>query len=195
MKKRWLGLMVVAAMVVGVGCGKKAEQGSVEPVAVPKAFVSEEPAGEPTPIPEARKLPPGTDVLLKGLVMGVRSPFVEGRALFILGDEATITPCNAKDDDHCSMPWDACCDPLEVRAAGTAAIQVLDDTGEVLEQGLKGVNGLKELSRVTVAGAVAPHSTTNAFVVNAASLYVEPEASNQPEAKDAHATCPSCPAK
>ena len=167
-------LVACVLMAVAVGCSKQEANRKAAPVKVPAQFVNAAPAGKATPIPEARNLEPGTDVVLAGRVMGVREPFVNGRALFILGDEATITPCNALDDDHCSMPWDACCDPMEVRAAGTASVQLLDDGGNVLALGLKGVGGLKELSKVTVAGTVAAASTPEAFVVNASALFVEP---------------------
>jgi hypothetical protein len=102
----------------------------------------------------------------------VKNPFVEGRAVFVLGDEKTIPRCGM---DHCPTPWDACCTPVEIRAAGTVTVQVLDDAGNVVAQSAKGMNGLKELSKVTVAGTVAPNSSAEAFVVNAKSLYVEPE--------------------
>jgi hypothetical protein len=44
--------------------------------------------------------------------------------------------------------------------------------GKVLPIGLKGVSGLKELSKVTVKGTVAPGSTAEAFVVIASAVFV-----------------------
>jgi len=104
--------------------------------------------------------------------MGTPSPFVEGRAVFVLGDEATITPCDAMAADHCPKPWDACCDPADIRMKGTATIQVIDESGRPVKAGLKGVNGLSELSRVTVTGTVAPHSSQMAFIVNADAIHI-----------------------
>jgi hypothetical protein len=169
MKNR-LTVLVLALLVVG--CGQKTpEQAATVPP--PPQFVNVAPEGAATPIPEARKLEPGTDVVLTGRVMGIREPFVADRALFVLGDNDTITPCSEMgDDDHCAIPWDACCDPVAVRAAGTASIQLMGDNGKVLPIGLKGVNGLKELSKVTVAGTVAPGSTADAFVVIASAVFV-----------------------
>ena len=161
----------VAALVVG--CGGQ-ESGDAPAVSVPQQFVSVAPEGTATPIPEARRLQPGAEVVLHGRVMGVREPFVDGRALFVLGDEATLTPCNAMAGSQCPLPWDTCCDPSEVRTAGVASIQLRGDDGRVLDVGLKGVGGLKELSRVVVAGKVAPDSSPAAFVVDASSLFVEP---------------------
>ena len=166
-------ISLLAGIALLAGCGEK-ETTEAPSVAVPNVFVTEPINGTPVPIPEARtKFSAGDKVLLSGLVMGVPHPFVEGRGVFVLGDEATITPCDAMgDDDHCKLPWDACCDPAEIRAAGTAAIQVLGDDGKPLRTGLKGINGLNELSRVTIAGTVAPNSTPEAFVVNASAIYV-----------------------
>jgi hypothetical protein len=169
-------MTVLGSVVLLAGCSERpAKPISLTPVTVPPAFVDAKPEGTATPIPQARKmLNPGDEVLLEGLVMGVLNPFVDGRAVFVLGDEGTITPCDAMAEDHCSTPWDACCDPKEVRAAGTATIQVLGDDGKVLGHGLKGVGGLKESSRVTVRGIVAPISSAAAFVVNAKAVYVAP---------------------
>lgn len=169
--KTLMMITMATAIVLVAACGKKE---SAVPVTTPAAFVNVEPEGIPIPIPEARKtLKPGDEVLLQGRVMGVRNPFVNGRAVFVLGDNETITPCTEMgEEDHCRTPWDACCDLVEVRASGTASIQVLDEDGKVLTHGLKGVNGLRELSRVTVKGVVAPMASAEAFVVNAKALYV-----------------------
>jgi len=168
--KKVLGMFVLAALTVG--CGRKAAEQAAS-IPPPPQFVNMALEAEAKPIPEARKLAPGTKVVLKGRVMGVREPFAKERALFVLGDEGTITPCNAMADDHCPMPWDACCDPVAIRSVGTASIELLGEDGRVLPIGLKGVGGLKELSKVTVAGNVAPGSTAEAFVVIASAVFVE----------------------
>jgi hypothetical protein len=176
--KRALTLTTLVALSLAGACrDRKADSPPAgTPLDIPPVFVTEVPTGTVTPIPEARKaLGPGEEVLLAGMVMGVKRPFVDDRALFVLGDRGTLTPCNARGDDHCPAPWDTCCDPPEARAAGTAAIQVLGKDGEVLPLGLKGVGGLKELSKVTVAGKVAESSTAEAFIVNATAIFVAQE--------------------
>lgn len=171
MKKSYV-VTLSAVLAVLVGCGGSEEE--VSTADVPPVFVEDAIAGTPTPIPAARgQFKPGDEVTLTGLVMGVKDPFVKGRAVFVLGDEATITPCDRMgDDDHCATPWDACCDANTIRSAGTAAIQVLDESGRPAKVGLKGVHGLSELSRVTVSGVVAPNSTPAAFVVNATAIHI-----------------------
>ena len=126
------------------------------------------------PIPEARKAAkPGETVLLEGRIMGVLKPFVAGRAVFILGDNDTITPCSGMPDpDHYPTPWDACCDPSENRVNGTASIQIVDENGDILKQGLEGVKGLENLATVMVFGTVAPESSPESLLVNASTISV-----------------------
>jgi hypothetical protein len=177
-KGRPVELVLVGMMGILAGCGGEREAVTLPPeVAVPDVFVKELPMGSAVPIPEARTLlQPGDEVLLTGLVMGVRKPFVEERGMFVLGDEGTLTHCNAMDDaGHCPTPWDTCCDTPDDRAKGTASIQVLNTEGHVLARGLKGVGGLRELSRVTVLGRVSDTSTAEAFIVNASRIHVVPE--------------------
>lgn len=163
---------MLAGVVVLAGCGEKDASVQALDAEIPDVFVVEPIGGKPVAIPEARKAAPGDEVVLTGLVMGVPHPFVEGRAVFVLGDEGTLEPCDVKGDDHCPTPWDNCCDPGDLKQAGTVTVQVTGADGRPLRAGLKGVNGLKELSRVTVAGTVAKSSTPEAFIVNASAIHV-----------------------
>ncbi len=166
-------ILTLAAMAVLSGCGKQTETKEASAVDVPPVFVLQPIDGTPVPIPEARtQFKAGEKVILTGLIMGVPHPFVEGRAVFVLGDEGSLVPCDMKGDDHCPAPWDNCCDPGDVKAAGTVTVQVLGDDGKPLRTGLKGVNGLAELSRVTVAGTVAPNSSPEAFIINADAIHI-----------------------
>jgi hypothetical protein len=171
--KKLVTISLLAGVVCLAGCGKQ-EQGSENvDVEIPAVFVEVPITGNPVAIPEARTAyGAGDEVVLSGLIMGVPHPFVDGRGVFVLGDEATITPCDLNPTDSCAMPWDACCDPSDVRLAGTATIQVLGADDKPLRTGLKGVNGLAELSRVTLTGTVAANSTPEAFIVNATAIHI-----------------------
>ena len=164
-----IALVAVAALLAG--CGEKKETAGIKEAA--KEFVATAPAGEPASISKARtQFKAGDNVLLQGLVMGTMHPFVEGRAVFVLGDEEVLTPCDERPDDGCPTPWDVCCDAPEAKAAGTATIQILGEDGKPLKTGVKGMNGLKELSRVTVEGTVDDRSSPEAFIVNATAIHV-----------------------
>ena len=171
------GIVIVGALT---GCSRDhAEEPPPAPAAeLPGIFVTSMPQGSAIPIPEARKqFKPGDDVILTGRIMGTKYPFVEGRSVFVLGDEGTLTHCDAMGEaGHCPTPWDTCCDTPVERAAGTVSIQVVGADGKVLPLGLKGVHGLKELSRVTVVGKVAPNASPEAFIINATAIHVASDA-------------------
>jgi hypothetical protein len=116
---------------------------------------------------------PGDTITLKGEVMGREKVFVDGRAAFTLGDPDKLTTCNKMPGDTCTTPWDACCDSKELKRIGIASIQILGEDGRVISSELKGVNGLKELSSITVSGVVDQSSTEDNFVINAKQIHVE----------------------
>ena len=124
-------------------------------------------------ITEARKNPePGTEVVIAGKVMGKLDPFVKGHALVVLGDPAKITSCDLIPGDECPTPWDVCCDDPDVITASIATIQVVDDRGTPVKEGLKGLGGMKELSSLVVKGTVAEGSNANNFLLNATGIHV-----------------------
>ncbi len=140
--------------------------------ALSKVFATT-PSGEPAAIHQARlTAKPGDSITLKGRVMGSLKPFVEGRAIFILGDPEKLTPCNEMPGDGCETPWDTCCDTAEDIKAGIATIQVLDANGKVLKEPIENVQGLKTLSTVTVSGTVAEGSNTDLLLLNASAIAI-----------------------
>jgi hypothetical protein len=179
MKKQLTLAALLGAALVVAGCGRRGEDPATTaaPVEVPPALAAvfaEVPADGPlTPIPELRRSAgPGDPVVLEAKVMGTERPFVDHRALFVVGDEGTLTSCDIRHGAGCDTPWDNCCDEPAALRAGTATIQVVDETGKVLRHGIKGIAGLKELSRLRIAGVVAPHSTEEAFLINATTIQV-----------------------
>lgn len=140
-----------------------------------RAFFSSESHEAPQAIHVVRKTAsPGDLVTIKGRVMGRNDLFVEGRAAFILGDPELLTACSDIPDDDCKTPWDTCCDSKESRRDGTATIQLRGAGGRVLAKSLKGEQGLKELSVVTVKGTIDEHSSADSLIINAQSIHVVP---------------------
>ncbi len=172
-------LPVLAALLLAA-CGKEASAppSSAAPEIDPRidALFMEISAEKLAKIPEARHSHSVKDELvLEGRIMGAMDLFVDGHAMFVLGDMETVTPCiDMPDPSHCDTPWDACCDPKELRIQGTATVQVLDEQGQVIPQGLEGVNGLEKLSKVRVKAQVAAGSDGEAFILNALALQVLP---------------------
>lgn len=129
------------------------------------------PTGTPVAIHKARgTVKPGETITLSGKIMGNASPFVAGRAAFILGDTEILKACNEIPGDTCETPWDACCDTPEQKKQGTATIQVVDAQGRALKEPLEGVGGLEKLSKVTVTGTVAKESSADVLLVNATAI-------------------------
>lgn len=113
---------------------------------------------------------PGETLTVRGWIMGNDSPFVEGRAAFILGDPKVITACSEMPDDHCKTPWDACCDSPEDKQRATATIQIVDGDGRVLKEGIEGVEGIEKLAKLKVTGTVAEGSSAQRLVINASAI-------------------------
>jgi hypothetical protein len=172
MKSAALTLSLVVPILFA-SCKPETQETAAAPtISLDPFFTSTLPA-DPQPIHQVRTTAkPGETVTISGLVMGREKPFVEGRAAFILGDPAKLTPCNKMPDDHCETPWDACCDTPEAKREGTATIQIVGADNRVLKQSIKGANGLKELSAVTLTGTVDKASTAEALIINATAMHV-----------------------
>ncbi len=116
---------------------------------------------------------PGEEITIGGRIMGNEKPFIEGRAVFTLGDPTILKACNEIPDDKCETPWDNCCDTKEQKLIGLATVQVVGPDGRVLKESLQGVGGLQKLGRVIVSGKVAEGSTSESLVVNASAIQVQ----------------------
>jgi hypothetical protein len=172
-------IALLGIAIVMTGCSRREEVSTPAgapadvPAAVSAVFAAIPVEGELSPIPKLRQTAkPGDKVVMEAKIMGTKTPFVDNRAVIVVGDEGTLTSCDIHHADACSTPWDNCCDEPAAVRAGTATIQVVDEAGNVLRHGLKGVSGLKELSRLRIAGEVAPNSSETAFIVNATRIEI-----------------------
>lgn len=169
-------LLIVLSLLLLAGCGRESVPAPEVPAEIPAAlsavFQPVPPPADPVAIPGLRtRVAPGDEVVFEAKVMGTETPFIDGRALVVVGDEGTLDSCDVMEgDDHCRTPWDVCCEDREEILNGTVTVQVVDENGKVLPHGLKGVNGLKELSRLRIKGTVAPMSTAQALIVNATAI-------------------------
>lgn len=123
-------------------------------------------------VTDARKLKAGDKVKVKGKIMGAAKPFIEGRALFVIGDPEKLTSCDLRPDDDCPTPWDVCCDGEQLIKAGVLSIQVVDASGKVLKTGLEGKSGIEKLALVEIEGTVASNSNEDAMTINAEKIFV-----------------------
>lgn len=172
-----LSITAVASLLTITSCGKKTEvTSSVTPStesALTSIILDSEPA-DALSITEVRQsIEIGKKITMAGTVMGRMEPFVDGRALVVLGDPTIITACNLRPDDHCSTPWDVCCDDHDAIKASTATIQVVDADGRPFKQGLKGAGGIKELSDLVITGSIAKGSSKDNLLVSATGIFVK----------------------
>lgn len=133
-------------------------------------FLEKEPEGAKTVEEVKAAAKPGDKVVIRGRIGGSKNPFVEKRAVFTLMG-AGLKACSDDPEDKCKTPWDYCCDTAEAIAKHSATIQVVDAAGAPLRMGLKGANGLKELTEVVIQGTVK-EAKDKVMIVNATAIYV-----------------------
>ncbi|NNC87761.1 MAG: hypothetical protein HKN82_04785 [Akkermansiaceae bacterium] len=175
MKTTTIILSAAAALAVAACKQNEAAGGGAAPAPAGnlEAVLTAEAPPNPVSILEARKNPAaGADVTVTGKIMGRREPFVDGRALVVIGDPAALTSCDLRPGDSCATPWDVCCDEPAVIRKSIATVQVVDADGSPLKEGLKGLGGMKELSSLVVTGTVAEGSNADNFVINATGIHV-----------------------
>jgi hypothetical protein len=170
-------IATLATLCLLASCEKKPEASAAAsaPKAPPSAELSKILASAPTGTAQAihtarTTAKPGDTITLSGKIMGNASPFVAGRAAFILGDPEVLTPCNEMPGDKCETPWDVCCETPEEKKQATATIQIVDAEGRTLKESIEGVGGLENLAKVTVTGKVAEGSSADLLVINATAI-------------------------
>lgn len=181
-----LAAAAMAALVLA-GCGKKETPGapatpagtSAKPVpaAIPASLLLTAKPEKSISVAEARKTAkPGDTITVSGEIGGRRNGlYSENLATFPLADPTILISCD-KECGKCPTPWDYCCIPKEKFGGALLTIQVSDGKDSVLRATLKGWNGLKELSRVTVTGTVDATSSPEATIINATGIFIEPPA-------------------
>ncbi len=122
-------------------------------------------------VSEARGLSAGEVITVEGVIGGVLEPFTEGFAVFVLADDALVFCNEMSDEDHCKTPWDACCEPSEVRLSSIASVQVINVEGMPIAKSAKTAFGLNELDKITVVGVVAPESTADNLIISATGIH------------------------
>jgi hypothetical protein len=166
--------LLIASIALLASCKEQATQtttSSREPGAALSAVLASPPKGEPKAIAAIRaSAKPGDEITLNGRIMGNAKPFVDGRAVFILGDPDVLSACNENPGDNCETPWDCCCDSPEDKKRGTATIQIVGTDGRVLKEPVEGVGGLEKLAAATVTGKVAEGSSPDLLIVNATAI-------------------------
>ncbi len=111
----------------------------------------------------------GDTITVHGRIGGRVDPMMTEYASFIMAD-LTLQHCGQTGDDGCPTPWDYCCTPREDLIAGTASVQLMDESGEVLELDLT-AHGFSPLDEVVVVGTVAERPAPDVFVIHATGIH------------------------
>lgn len=166
--------MIIGAVALGsclIGCGGGEEQARVDRGG--SAFLlASAPAGAVEVRRAKAEAKEGDSVVLSGRIGGRVEPFSAERAVFMLMDSALPT-CDDKEDDHCSTPWDYCCETPQDITANSATVQVVGEDGRPLALDLRRIAGLKPMDRVVVVGTVGSRPTPEVLVVSATGVFVE----------------------
>ena len=133
-------------------------------------FLEKEPEGAKPVEAVKASAKAGDKVIIRGRIGGSASPFVDGRAVFTLMGPG-VKACSDNPEEGCKTPWDYCCETPDTIARHSATILVADAAGNPLRVGLKGANGLKELSEVVVQGTVK-EAKDKILIINATGLFV-----------------------
>jgi hypothetical protein len=130
-------------------------------------IVSERPADE-MPLAEAKKKAKrGETIVVRGVVRGINTAFVPGRAMMQIADES-VPKCPM----HPDRPWDLHCETPESMAANTATVQIADANGKPLKLNLQGKQGLDHQALVVVKGTVSVADERGNFVLDAMQIYI-----------------------
>ncbi|MBK1830827.1 hypothetical protein JIN77_08830 [Verrucomicrobiaceae bacterium R5-34] len=178
MKLKYILLTALSAFALS-SCGEKKTADNTEnpPAATDSSLQSmvltSAPSGAKQVSEIRQSAKEGDQVVVSGKIIGGATPFVAGRAMMILGDPTKLTSCDLHEGDQCTTPWDVCCDDPDVIKQSIVTVQVLDEEGKPLKEGLKGLGGMKELSKLVVTGVVADGSTADNMLINATGFYIQ----------------------
>lgn len=139
------------------------------------SFLLKEAPADARPVAEVRQnAKPGDVVVLTGRIGGTEEPFTQGFATFVVADEALEFCDELGGEDHCPMPWDACCEDPDKVAASRALVQIPGADSRPLRVGLAESGLLAPNDTVVVAGTVAVGSTPDNLIVDASGIYRAP---------------------
>ena len=173
MTKCCTAAMFALAIATVVACSRGPSGGggtSAGPSAEGAKYVlADEPAGAKDVIKARDEAKENDELVVVGRIGGSKEPWVEGLAAFTVVDKS-FTPCNEREGDNCTTPWDYCCDLNELPKA-KASVQVVDAQGETLKVDARKLLGLKELQTVVVRGRAKRDEAGNLTVL-ASGIYV-----------------------
>ena len=166
-------LALGASILLATACSPKEESSTAAAptdAAPSSLLLTEAPANALSVTATRAQAELGAAIEVRGQIGGTLHPFVDGYAGFVLADPELVF-CDEMDDDHCSTPWDACCEDPDKLKAMRVSVQFVDANGAPIQEDLKSTMGLSELDEVAVIGTVTETSTPSNVIIHATGLY------------------------
>lgn len=143
------------------------------PTGIPaETYLAERPADALDLVEIKKTAKTGDTVVFLARVGGRVKPFTENQAIFVAADPSLLSCELMSDDDHCSMPWDYCCESRDALRNGMATIRILGSDGRPIGASAEGSGGLEAAKFIVVQGTVSDRNDEGLFIVDADRIWV-----------------------
>lgn len=169
-----IAILLTAALF---GCdGKNTENQtatSPSPAGIPaETYMGDRPADVQDLLEIKKTAVVGDTVVFLARVGGRAKPFSENQAIFITTDPSLLSCELMSDDDHCSVPWDYCCESRDAMKTGMATIRILNSDGRPIAATAEGSGGLEASKFIVVEGLISDQNDEGLFIVDASRIWV-----------------------
>ena len=155
-----------------VACEGAQEKPAAATTTIPAGMVARGPA-QGTGVTAAKaSATQGAEIVIVGKIGGSEAPFSADRAVFTIVDPALKSCADGGDPDHCTTPWDYCCEDRKALKSGMATLEIAGASGKPLAGSVKGVSGLDPLAIVAVTGTVTERNDAGMLVVRARKIEI-----------------------
>jgi hypothetical protein len=164
-------ILAASALVACEGAQEK-PAASTSTTTIPAGMVARGPA-QGTGVTAAKaSATQGAEIVIVGKIGGSEAPFSADRAVFTIVDPSLKSCADGGDPDHCTTPWDYCCEDRKALKSGMATIEIAGANGKPLAGSVKGVSGLDPLAIVAVTGTVTERNDAGMLVVRARKIEI-----------------------
>ncbi|MCH2136611.1 MAG: hypothetical protein MK101_08515 [Phycisphaerales bacterium] len=175
--------LVAAVLMTGCGESKPAQNTAGEGASgtsaqaeakVPSSFFTQSRPADVEDLKAVRdSAAKGDSVSFLARVGGRVKPFSGSSAVFVVTDPGLLSCEIMACDDHCSVPWDYCCEDPDDLKMGMASVRLLDEASvRPIRTTAEGAGGLEPLKFVVVSGTVSDINDDGLFVVDAQQVWV-----------------------
>jgi hypothetical protein len=166
-------IVTLTAAALAAGCTKEEDPSPSEAAAptdtAPTWLLASAPADALEVAAAKQTVAEGDEVVLHGRIGGRTDPMSTETGMFVMMDVA-IPSCADMEEDHCTTPWDYCCEPSDSLAENAATVLLVDESGKQIETDLHEA-GLSPLDKVIVVGTVGPRPDPDVLTIRATAIH------------------------